>query len=354
MGARGTKPGRRSSGFTLIELLVVIAIIGVLVSLLMPAVQAAREAARRTQCTNNLKQLGLALANYESTHGVYPAAFHGGLGKVYANFSGYNGLLPYLEQQPLFNAFNYDQSIFAPGLGHYYGWSFPSQTTGHATQVSLFLCPSNRGESRVGMSYGSWSIDRAAVTDYVLSGGADQYVARPYLRENRRGFSGIDVFHRVSDIRDGLSQSFAMGEAAGGNAANPYIAVGFGPNRVCVPREEVSGAPHYDNLLFMAYGRRRAWGSEFVVGGILGKTTDTLGFPYRMNDCGYASTTDHWGPALPTAGQTLPNFRSMHVGGAHFLFADGTVRFLKNTIDLRAYMDLSTIAGGDLVSSDAF
>src|ERR1700710_849842 len=114
---------RERKAFTLIELLVVIAIIAVLIALLLPAVQAAREAARRAQCVNNLKQLGLALHNYEGTHGVFPAAFHGGFGNVYGNFTGYNSLLPYLEQNALFNAFNYDRSIFAAGLGSYYGWS---------------------------------------------------------------------------------------------------------------------------------------------------------------------------------------------------------------------------------------
>ena len=161
------------SAFTLIELLVVIAIIAVLISLLLPAVQAVREAARRAQCVNNLKQLGLALHNYEGTNGLFPATFHGGFGNVYGNFTGYNSLLPYLEQSPLFNAFNYNLSVFVPGLGSYYGWSFADQSTGHATQINTFLCPSNRVQGQLGMTYVSWTIDRAAVTDYVYSGGAD-------------------------------------------------------------------------------------------------------------------------------------------------------------------------------------
>src|ERR1700709_2556217 len=111
---------RTCSAFTLIELLVVIAIIAVLIALLLPAVQAAREAARRAQCVNNLKQLGLAIFNYEGSHGGTPAAFHGGFGRVYGNFTGYNSLLPYLEQSNLSNTFNYNLSVFAPGLGNYY------------------------------------------------------------------------------------------------------------------------------------------------------------------------------------------------------------------------------------------
>ena len=224
--------------FTLIELLVVIAIIAVLISLLLPAVQAVREAARRAQCVNNLKQLGLALHNYEGTNALFPAAFHGGFGNVYGNFTGYNSLLPYLEQSPLFNAFNYNLSVFVPGLGSYYGWSFADQSTGHATQINTFLCPSNRVQGQLGMTYVSWTIDRAAVTDYVYSGGADNYVSPPFLNSARRGFSGINVFTRLAAVTDGLSQSFAMGEAVGGNDANRFIAVGFGTSRVCVPREQ--------------------------------------------------------------------------------------------------------------------
>jgi prepilin-type N-terminal cleavage/methylation domain-containing protein/prepilin-type processing-associated H-X9-DG protein len=342
------------AAFTLIELLVVIAIIGVLIALLLPAVQSAREAARRAQCVNNLKQLGIAMHNYESSNSVFPAAFHGGAGKVYANFTGYTSLLPYVEQGAVFNAFNFDLSLYAPGFGHYYGWSFHAQSTGHATQVGLFLCPTNRTTGELGMSYTTWTIPKAAVTDYLFNGGADNYVAAPYLNNRLRGLSGIDVFSRIAEVRDGLSNSFMMGEAVGGNDSNPFIAQGFAANRVCVPREQYSEGRNYDNLMFMAYGRRRNWGTEYIVGGLVAKTTDRLGAFYRLNDCGYASATDHFAPPVATDGQTVPNFRSVHPGGANFLFGDGSVKFIKNSISPEAYMGLSTIAGSEALSADQY
>jgi prepilin-type N-terminal cleavage/methylation domain-containing protein/prepilin-type processing-associated H-X9-DG protein len=351
---------QRRSAFTLIELLVVIAIIGVLIALLLPAVQAAREAARRAQCTNNLKQLGIAIHNYENSNGVFPAAYHGGLGRVYMNFTGFNSILPYLEGQNLFNAFNYDMSLFAAGLGHYYGWSVGEQSTGHATLVSTFLCPTNRSDSQIGMSSGTaWTIPRAAVTDYVFSAGADNYAGTPYLNQSLRGISGMDVFARIAEVNDGTSGTFLMGEAVGGDAANPFIAQGFGPNRVCVRREAYSTSVyHFDNLPFQAYGRRRNWinngATQFIIGSLIGKTTDRLGALYPMNDCGYEPNTDHWDVAVPGSGQTVSNFRSRHPDGANFLFADGGVRFIKETINGQVYMGLSTVAGGEAISADSY
>jgi len=348
---------RPRSAFTLIELLVVIAIIGVLIALLLPAVQSAREAARRAQCTNNLKQIGLALHNYHDSFNTFPAAIHGGLGRVYMNFTGFHSLLPYIEQQNVYDAFNFDQSSYSAGLNaHYYGWSKADQTTGFSTQLGLFLCPSNRTIGDVGATFSGegWVVDRAAVTDYVFSAGADNYVAKPYLNGRLRGFAGLDVFTRIAEIKDGTSQTFAFGEAVGGNDANPFVAEGFGPDRVCVPLELYERAQHYDNLMFMAYGRRRTWNNEWIVGGILSATTDRLGFFYPMNDCGYESLTDHWSPPRPTSGQTVPNFRSVHPGGGHFLFADGSVSFIKETIAPETFMGLSTVRGGEVLSSDAY
>src|SRR5262245_52932376 len=165
---------RRSAGFTLIELLVVIAIISVLIALLLPAVQSAREAARRIQCTNNLKQIALGLHNYESSFGCLPAAAQGlpSLAFVYLNFTGYNQILPYLEQGNAFNATN-----FSAGLPYdsatYYGWAQPANTTTYQFQSAVFLCPSNRVNGEVGGSFNSsgvtWSVERAGVTDYLFN-----------------------------------------------------------------------------------------------------------------------------------------------------------------------------------------
>ncbi len=138
-------------GFTLIELLVVIAIIAVLIALLLPAVQSAREAARRISCTNNLKQLGLALHNYESSWSCLPAAAQGGIAEVYLNFTGYHQILPYIEQGNVFNATNFNVSL-SYGPDGYFGWSDPSNTTTFQYQDAMFLCPSNRASGDVGSS----------------------------------------------------------------------------------------------------------------------------------------------------------------------------------------------------------
>jgi prepilin-type N-terminal cleavage/methylation domain-containing protein len=159
----------KSSGFTLIELLVVVAIIGVLIALLLPAVQSAREAARRIQSVNNLKQLALALHNYHAANNVLPPAAQGGIASVYMNYTGYAMMLPYVEGNNLYNVFNFDQNIDAgPPYGLYYGWSLAPNSTGYSTQLSVFLNPSAHTTSEVGSTVGDWSVERAAITDYLV------------------------------------------------------------------------------------------------------------------------------------------------------------------------------------------
>ena len=359
----------KARGFTLIELLVVIAIIGVLIGLLLPAVQAAREAARRIQCTNNMKQMGLALQNYHDVNSAFPPAAQGGLYSVYLNYTGYSFLLPYIEQGAAYNAFNFSLNQMS-GSTPYFGWSLPGNTTGYAVQVSAFLCPSNRAASEVGSTVGSgasaWNVDRAAVTDYVFNGGANRFVSPGWGDVSLAGPIGFDTATKLADIRDGTSQTLLMAEAAGGNARNRYRATGSGLGRVCILMSTPLGGSagnatvYYDNLMFMAYGRSRTWGTNArIIGGLLGRTVDASGSPYRPNDCAYESYTDNFnpvppGPAAPELGQQFPNFRSSHPGLINAVFADGSVRVINDAVAMPVYMGLSTMAGNEILSSDAY
>ena len=359
---------KQARGFTLIELLVVIAIIGVLIALLLPAVQAAREAARRAQCVNNMKQLGLALANYHDTLGCYPPAAQGGIGSVYMNYTGYTFLLPFIEQTNAFNAFNFDQNLLS-GTTPYYGWTMPGNSTGYAVQVDAFLCPSNSRATVVGSSVGSgglaWAVDRAAVTDYLFNGGANRYVVPGFGETGLSGPFGFDTRTRIADIRDGTSNTFLMAEGAGGNARNKFRATGSGSGRVCIPMSTPLGGAagnstvYYDNIMFMAYGRSRTWNPDRrIIGGLVGRTVDHSGAPYKLNDCAYDSITDVFIPApgvpAPGLGQQLPNFRSSHPGIVNAVFADGSVRGIKDGVSMPVYMGLSTMAGNEILSADSF
>lgn len=165
-------------------------------------------------------------------------------------------------------------------------------------------------------------------------------------------------------MTDGTSHTFLMGEAAGGNVRNKFYASGNGNDRVCLPLASYNTAVpvHYDNLMFMAYGRSRTWvqGSVTgrIIGGLVARTVDLVGAPYRANDCGSESITDTFeaapGPAAPAAGQRLPNFRSAHPAMTNFLFGDGTVRGISDSVASSVYQALSTMAAGEIVSADSF
>jgi prepilin-type N-terminal cleavage/methylation domain-containing protein len=356
----------KREGFTLIELLVVIAIIGALIALLLPAVQAARETARRIQCSNHLKQVGLALCNYHDAYGSLPPAAQGGFASVYLNYTGYAFLLPLLEQTNAYNAVNFELNAYA-GSTAYFGWGHPGNSTVYGLQLSTLLCPSNPRSTPVGSSFASpwaWSTDRAAVTDYLFNGGAGRYVAAGYGEPNLAGPFGFNTATRFAEFADGATSTMLVAEAAGGNARNKLRAVGTGTLRVCVPMSTpLSDAPsatvYYENLAFQAYGRSRTWGSDKrIIGGLVARTADHAGFPYRANDCAFDSRTDVWDPApglpAPALGQQLPNFRSSHTGMIQAVFGDGGVRTIKDSIAMPVYQALSTMRGGEVVSNDAF
>ncbi|WP_406694153.1 DUF1559 domain-containing protein [Singulisphaera sp. Ch08] len=352
---------RERVGFTLIELLVVIAIIAVLIALLLPAVQAAREAARRMQCTNNMKQLGLALHNYLGTNNVLPPAAQGGMSYVYMNYTGYSFLLPYIEQTSAYNTFNFNL-VSSAGIQ---GWSEWGNSTGFALQFGVFLCPSNRATGEVGATTSNgWSVPKAAVTDYLFNGGANRYVVKGFGETGRSGPFGFDTATTLAELSDGTSNTFLMGESVGGNQRNKYYASGSGASRVCLPLANYNTAVpvYYDNLMYMAYGRSRTWTqggvAARIIGALVGRTVDSVGFPYKLNDCGSESYTDVSiaapGAPAPAEAQKLTNFRSAHPGTTNFLFGDGGIRAIKDSIAPSVYQGLSTMGGGEVLSSDSY
>ncbi|HOM15791.1 MAG TPA: DUF1559 domain-containing protein, partial [Thermoguttaceae bacterium] len=240
-------PGRRSNafgpglhGFTLVELLVVIAIIGILIALLLPAVQAAREAARRMQCSNNLKQIGLALHNYHAALRSFPPAGIGygwctypeqGAAPIVLNANGLLMLLPYLEQQPLYDKYDRRQCACNAMYGNT-GCCSPCTATGIlagdavasgngavvSTRLSVFSCPSDNGDPYLPADSPHYGIKpgsglRGAKTNYDFS-TSYRYDCRAWAKESptTRRIFGEDTGTRIADILDGTANTIAMAE----------------------------------------------------------------------------------------------------------------------------------------------
>jgi prepilin-type N-terminal cleavage/methylation domain-containing protein len=226
---------RRASGFTLVELLVVIAIIGILVALLLPAVQAAREAARRMSCGNNLKQLGLALHNYHDVHKVFPPALMSS-GRYnnaayyrtnwVKNTTGWTLMLPFLEQTAIHNRYNFNvcSSMSSP-YGRRVSGDDRINDGLYNQRLTILECPSHPGRGQedsfqAGTS-NFYSRRKARRTSYVFSSGTFTDYSRPwgtYNTDLRVGVFGNDGAATMSDIIDGTSNVIAVGEAAGGGA----------------------------------------------------------------------------------------------------------------------------------------
>jgi len=323
------------SGFTLIELLVVIAIIAVLIGLLLPAVQAAREAARRSQCVNNLKQLGLAMHNYESTHSVFPMGM-GNVGWCWGgtpanhegmrimNLNGMALLLPFMEQTPLYNSMNFSVA-FTDFMGHYtpvfskgYLAGGPglalSNTTATTTIINTLICPSDSGERlsdnsvhyNVTPTLRGWkmSYDFAMAADY----SCDSWQLS-YTQQNRLLF-GENSNAGISKITDGTSNTIAMMEKT-----------------LDVYNGDGSAALY------------RGWVETGVDPSV-----------------GINKWTVVWAPTARRVGQlgswAWPG--SLHPGGCNALFGDGSVKFMKENTDLVILYKLSRIGDGGVVSSDSY
>lgn len=351
-------PNRRR-GFTLIELLVVIAIIGVLIALLLPAVQQAREAARRMQCVNNLKQMGLALHNYHDTHGTFPAGFYsystrGGSGPAWARidpvtWDGAPGwgwgtmLLPYLEQGNLSKRLRPTNPVWNPAYADLI-----------ATTLPVFLCPSvsggddpfvvrdqggqpltiGGGQIRLGRSHyvasggqeSSWgttggsstgtiftNIDPGQTATVSINGDVSVVADGPFFRNSRT---------RMRDVTDGLTNTIFLGEHSSKLSDKTWV--GIVPGAYTHPRLDTP-----ENLADTAAALLLAHG------GPAGGELDITGFPI-IHPVNY--------PALH-----VDQMFSEHPGGGNVCLGDGSVRFISASVDLITWAKLCSIAENEVV-----
>jgi prepilin-type N-terminal cleavage/methylation domain-containing protein/prepilin-type processing-associated H-X9-DG protein len=326
-------------GFTLIELLVVIAIIGVLIALLLPAVQAARESARRSQCSNNLKQIALATVNYETTFHSFPLAFNlqyypgyaGGIfpygtGSYADGFGPLVGLLQFLEQVPIYNAINY-------GMGPYVA----ANSTVFGTSISTFWCPSDPlistqlSETAVGFDGSTMTL---RYTSYAGNLGTLVYfptVGDPNFKAKLQANKGIFFYIgtpsrlpgtigsispvRIAQVSDGASNTFLFGEHPHGRNAPANV-----NNDIYRWNWWVSG--DYGDATFSTFFPpnyfQQDLGQQFLGGAVSA---------FRSNDF------------VMTAG-------SFHPGGANFAFVDGSIHFIKTSVNSWSGYSLTQDAKG--------
>jgi prepilin-type N-terminal cleavage/methylation domain-containing protein/prepilin-type processing-associated H-X9-DG protein len=345
---------RRRTGFTLLELLVVIAIIAVLIGLLVPAVQKVREAANRMACTNNLKQIGLALQNYQSSLGTFPPGLIAVQDDLqFLQTSGYSLLLDYLEQGNWKGLYHPDQF-----------WYNPANFDAVSTEIPLFYCPSNRLRGRIDLQrlvpIAGRPLPDPGACDYLFNKGTNAAVCgRSGVPLVARGVFDVNSRTRPNDITDGMSTTFAVGEGAGGNPR--YLVRRYYPDTTPDP-DPLTGQPHMVDQSWSA-GAMAAQvlnSTRFTGGSVLGVTALRGGFtpvldepmnnPLVLPAIDYNHGCDN---SDPTVGgyDTLSGFRSVHTGGCNFLFCDGAVRFVHQGVAADVYRGLSTIRGGEVVGA---
>jgi prepilin-type N-terminal cleavage/methylation domain-containing protein/prepilin-type processing-associated H-X9-DG protein len=343
-------PGNVRRAFTLIELLVVIAIIALLIALVLPAVQAAREAARRLSCTNNMKQIGLALYNYETTVGVLPTTMSllGTGNTVYydTGWSAQARLLPYMEGNPLFDAANF--SVFKED---------PPNSTIISLTVAAFICPSEIRPEVSTHDYG-----RSGVTNYGMCGG-DWFVWGGFNGPYNRQAFGPNRSLRLSAVADGLSGTLFAAEVKAYQTssncrfttlphvndpnhipspyANPFQVAPEYDDGECVTENQAEFHTEWSDGHVHAAGFTTAWPPNKA---IIGRSF-YAGMDLDLN----GKNEENGGPTFSAI-----NARSYHPGGVNTLLGDGSVRFIKSTIDGMVWRSLGTVAGAEVLSGESY
>ena len=360
----GYPPQRRLAlGFTLVELLVVIAIIGVLVALLLPAVQAAREAARRSSCTNNLKQLGLGALNFESSLKRLPPGYLAGENFINPEdpndslgnhqFSGVLvHLLPYIEQQPLYNQFTTTLDIGVDDRGGPYDLNDSNSNLAARQSISTYLCPSADAEiPQVGIIdkvYGRLVFGQTSLENgrWDMTGSDSVLADKPFGRTHYLGVAGVlgrmgdglvytirgvqrnindellGVFYvrsktKLGEVTDGTSQTLMFGEAPGTNG-------------VSIEDEFVDG-------FFNGFVEGFAWAGWGTLPTYSGMGLDG----FSVGDTNYDTIWSHYG--------------SLHSGEiALFCFVDGSVRTISRDIEQALFQELSTMRGNEVIDETSF
>jgi prepilin-type N-terminal cleavage/methylation domain-containing protein len=374
--AESSHPARRQRGFTLIELLVVIAIIAILIALLLPAVQQAREAARRTQCKNHLKQLGLAIHNYESTYNRIPSAgiYYNGSGtasatnpRPYAAFpvSFFTAALPYMDQAPIYNQWNF-------GF-HYQGVA--TNTTLAASSIDPFLCPSNGNFSKGGgRGFGQTDYMPLSYTDMSAvpaDNGARINASITAANQTKEAMMGGPGNAGFKDAVDGTSNLICIFESAG----KPAETATNGVNYIPITYTSFGGGASqptgfWNQPLVNGTGVTASWCSgtaSFCPNRWADPASgDGVSGPFAANTAGGAGTlmgsdrkvinnnkTPKNGPAACpwTTKECGPNTEpfSYHEGGSQALLGDGTVRFISENIDVQTIRRLVSRADGEPV-----
>ncbi len=313
---------QRRRGFTLIELLVVIAIIAVLIALLLPAVQAAREAARRAQCVNNLKQIGLAVHNYHDSRGALPGAE---LVRNGTSLSALTHMLPMIEQTTVYNSVNF-----------FFTYSDPTNSTALTTRVNTFICPSDvndthpefGGQTNYMADMGSWIV-------WQYADGPNAGLAQP------NGVFYGNSATRFADVTDGLANTAFFGERILADfttgTVSPIADVFFSPAQPTTINDAVQicqAVNIYDPASQFPLFMGAPWlNGQHVCLHVTGPNTRSCGFF--------------------TALRAIMPPSSRHPGGINMLFGDGSVHFVKDSVNIATWRALGTRAGGEIISADA-